>query len=124
MATHLLDDVQQVCDHVVMIDAGKLVVSGRDRLAARAHGLGHGRRRRPLAERWSPALEPTPGARRPTASTRAWSRSTSTATTSWTCSSRRRSPSCGLPLYRLSTAPTSLDEVFLDGAGRTIGGQP
>ncbi|MEO7371600.1 MAG: ABC transporter ATP-binding protein [Ilumatobacteraceae bacterium] len=28
MATHLLDDVQQVCDHVVMIDAGRLVVSG------------------------------------------------------------------------------------------------
>jgi len=28
MATHLLDDVQHVCDHVVMIDAGRLVVSG------------------------------------------------------------------------------------------------
>lgn len=28
MATHLLDDVQQVCDHVVMIDAGTLVVAG------------------------------------------------------------------------------------------------
>ncbi len=28
MATHLLDDVQQVCDHVVMIDGGRLVVSG------------------------------------------------------------------------------------------------
>ncbi len=28
MATHLLDDVQQVCDHVLMIDAGHLVVSG------------------------------------------------------------------------------------------------
>lgn len=28
MATHLLDDVQQVCDHVVMIDGGTLVVSG------------------------------------------------------------------------------------------------
>ncbi len=28
MATHLLDDVQQVCDRVVMIDAGKLVVAG------------------------------------------------------------------------------------------------
>ena len=28
MATHLLDDVQQVCDHVLMIDAGQLVVSG------------------------------------------------------------------------------------------------
>ena len=28
MATHLLDDVQQVCDHVVMIDGGRLVVAG------------------------------------------------------------------------------------------------
>jgi ABC-2 type transport system ATP-binding protein len=28
LATHLLDDVQQVCDYVVMIDAGRLVVSG------------------------------------------------------------------------------------------------
>jgi ABC-2 type transport system ATP-binding protein len=28
MATHLLDDVQQVCDHVVMIDGGRLVLSG------------------------------------------------------------------------------------------------
>ena len=28
LATHLLDDVQQVCDRVVMIDAGHLVVSG------------------------------------------------------------------------------------------------
>jgi ABC-2 type transport system ATP-binding protein len=28
MATHLLDDVQKVCDHVVMIDSGRLVVAG------------------------------------------------------------------------------------------------
>lgn len=28
MATHLLDDVQQICDQVVMIDAGRLVVTG------------------------------------------------------------------------------------------------
>ncbi len=28
LATHLLDDVQQVCDHVVMLDGGRLVVSG------------------------------------------------------------------------------------------------
>src|SRR5439155_2979966 len=28
MATHLLDDVQRVCDHVLMLDAGHLVVSG------------------------------------------------------------------------------------------------
>jgi ABC-2 type transport system ATP-binding protein len=29
LATHLLDDVQQVCDQVIMFDAGRLVVSGR-----------------------------------------------------------------------------------------------
>ncbi|MGH9276563.1 MAG: ABC transporter ATP-binding protein [Acidimicrobiales bacterium] len=28
VATHLLDDVQQVCEHVVMLDAGRLVVAG------------------------------------------------------------------------------------------------
>ena len=28
LATHLLDDVQAVCDHVVMIDAGRLVLAG------------------------------------------------------------------------------------------------
>src|SRR3546814_19930281 len=29
LATHLLDDVQQVCEHVIMLDGGRLVVSGR-----------------------------------------------------------------------------------------------
>ena len=28
MSTHLLDDVQQVCDHVLMIDGGRLIVAG------------------------------------------------------------------------------------------------
>ena len=28
MATHILDDVQRVCDHVVMLDGGRLVVAG------------------------------------------------------------------------------------------------
>jgi ABC-2 type transport system ATP-binding protein len=28
LATHLLDDVQRVCEHVVMLDAGQLVVAG------------------------------------------------------------------------------------------------
>jgi ABC-2 type transport system ATP-binding protein len=28
LATHLLDDVQQVCQHVVMLDGGRLVVAG------------------------------------------------------------------------------------------------
>src|SRR3546814_10453085 len=35
MATHLLDDVQTTCDQVVMIDAGRLVASGRDRKSTR-----------------------------------------------------------------------------------------
>ena len=30
MATHLLDDVQQVCDHVVMLDGGRLVLAGEN----------------------------------------------------------------------------------------------
>ena len=38
LATHLLDDVQQVCDHVVMIDAGTLVVTGATE--ALLHGTG------------------------------------------------------------------------------------
>ena len=48
MATHLLDDVQQVCDHVVMIDGGKLVVSGGTQSLLERTGLvtidvgGHG----------------------------------------------------------------------------------
>jgi ABC-2 type transport system ATP-binding protein len=29
VATHLLDDVQRVCDHVVMLDGGRLVLAGR-----------------------------------------------------------------------------------------------
>ena len=39
MATHLLDDVQQVCDHVVMIDAGRLVVSGQTESLLERTGL-------------------------------------------------------------------------------------
>src|SRR4051812_46445727 len=36
MSTHLLDDVQRVCDYVVMIDGGRLVVAGpTDSLLAR-----------------------------------------------------------------------------------------
>jgi ABC-2 type transport system ATP-binding protein len=36
MATHLLDDVQRVCEHVVMIDRGRLVLAGPiDRLIER-----------------------------------------------------------------------------------------
>jgi ABC-2 type transport system ATP-binding protein len=50
MATHLLDDVQNTCDQVVMIDAGRLVASGRTDELMETTGLvridvgGHGDR--------------------------------------------------------------------------------
>ena len=55
MATHLLDDVQQVCDHVVMIDAGRLVVSGPTDSLLERTGRRHRRRRAPMAPSSSPA---------------------------------------------------------------------
>ena len=114
MATHLLDDVQQVCDHVVMIDAGQLVVSGATDALLERTGAGH-RRRRHRHDELLAGLAPdrlhaelADGARS--------SRSPSTTTTSSTrCATR--SSALGLPLYRLSTRLTSLDEVFLRRAG-------
>ena len=93
MATHLLDDVQQVCDHVVMIDAGRLVVVRRDRLAARAHRRRH-RRRRPARRRARRRRSARVGAaggrrRRPRRGDR------STATHDLDAAARRRSPSSG-----------------------------
>ncbi len=112
MATHLLDDVQQVCDHVVMIDAGRLVVSGgTDSLLERTglvtvdvgtHGdeLVAGLARAGLAAVAEDGLVEV------------------------TVEGNRQMDLLldvvaeqGLPLYRLSTRLTSLDEVFLRLAG-------
>ena len=108
MATHLLDDVQQVCDHVVMIDAGRLVVSGAtDSLLERTGivTIDVGPRRDQLVARLTamdlPAVaadglvEVTVGAE--------------------SDMDRLRDviAELELPLYRLSTRLTSLDEVFL-----------
>ena len=111
MATHLLDDVQQVCDHVVMIDAGRLVVSGAtDSLLERTGvvTVDVGPRGDELVAAWPPG-----SCRR--SATRASSRSPSTGTTTSTPSRRRgrARPS----LYRLSARLTTLDEVFLHRAG-------
>ena len=54
MATHLLDDVQQVCDHVVMIDGGQLVVSGATDSLLERTGRRHRRRRPDAATSSSP----------------------------------------------------------------------
>ncbi len=114
MATHLLDDVQQVCDHVIMIDAGKLVVSGTtdsllDRTGIVTVDVGSAGRElvASLSQRAVHAVfdeglvevavdgEQQMDALRDTIA------------------------ELGLPLYRLTTRLTSLDEVFLKRAGAT-----
>jgi ABC-2 type transport system ATP-binding protein len=108
MATHLLDDVQKVCDHVVMINAGRLVVAGAtDSLLERSGTVtvDVGPRGAELID----ALRAT--------SLRA------TAVDGVVDVDIDGEPhldmlrdviaGLGLPLYRLSSRMTSLDEVFL-----------
>jgi ABC-2 type transport system ATP-binding protein len=112
MATHLLDDVQQVCDHVVMIDGGKLVVSGAtDALLERT-----GQVTVDVGPQWTeliPALGsaglravPIDGLVEVTVSGDADLDAV-----------RDVIAELGLPLHRLTNRLTSLDEVFLDRAG-------
>jgi ABC-2 type transport system ATP-binding protein len=112
MATHLLDDVQQVCDHVVMIDAGRLVVSGATdsllertgvvtvdvgpRAAELVVGLAH---RNLSAVADEGLVEVTVDGDDDLDTV------------------RDVVAELSLPLYRLSTRLTTLDEVFLRSAG-------
>ena len=104
LATHLLDDVQAVCDHVVMINAGQLVLAGpTDELLERAGHRpgGRGRRQRRARRRsWSAAAcaatvaggrQPRGRLRRPRRATR---RSTPSVTSSpsWACRCTRCPP--------------------------------
>ena len=93
MATHLLDDVQQVCDHVVMIDAGRLVVVRRDRLAARAHRAPSPSTSVRAATSSSPALAPRRARRGRRRRPRRGRRSTAT-TTSTRCATSSPSSGC------------------------------
>ena len=112
MATHLLDDVQQVCDHVVMIDAGRLVVSGGTDSLLERTGLvtvDVGRRGDELVAGLA-AVGLTAVA--------------DDGLVEVTVEGNQQMDLLrdviadnGLPLYRLSTRLTSLDEVFLRLAG-------
>jgi ABC-2 type transport system ATP-binding protein len=111
MATHLLDDVQQICDHVVMINAGKLVVSGATDSLLQRTGLitvdvGHG------GERLVEALT--------AAGLRAYAVDglveVKVDGDHHLDVVRDVVSDLGLPLYRLSSRSTSLDEVFVRGA--------
>ena len=109
MSTHLLDDVQRVCDYVVMIDGGRLVVAGptdsllertgvvtvdvgddgaAERLAARVIAIGM-------------AAEIADGVVQVTVSS-----------DDDLDQIRDAIAELGLPLYRLGSRLTSLDEVF------------
>jgi len=112
MATHLLDDVQQVCDHVVMIDGGKLVVSGAtDALLERT-----GQVTVDVGPQWTD-LVPVLGS----AGLRAMEVEGLVEVTvngdADLDALRDMIAELGLPLHRLTTRLTSLDEVFLDRAG-------
>ncbi|MGE0794645.1 MAG: ABC transporter ATP-binding protein [Acidimicrobiia bacterium] len=115
MSTHLLDDVQRVCDHVLMIDAGTLVVAGPTAALLEPTGalsvdVGDATAAEVLRARLAAdglqvavvaGLVELDGADEET---------------------RERVVQAvaelGLPLYRLGARSTSLDDVFLERAGR------
>ncbi len=125
VATHLLDDVQRVCDHVVMLDGGRLVVAGPTTGLLRRTGtlrveVGGGAEVvvAALAARSMVATLVDPG----------------TVDVGVAAAGAGAGPDAGapvedvvrdvladlgLPLYRLSSSFTSLDEVFLARAGTT-----
>jgi ABC-2 type transport system ATP-binding protein len=116
MATHLLDDVQQVCDHVLMIDAGKLVVAGETASLLERTGLVTV----DVGPRWT-ELGDALAARGDLLAT-ADEGLVEVAIDGPTQMNHLRDTiaELGLPLYRLSTRLTSLDEVFVRmAAGRS-----
>ncbi len=119
LATHLLDDVARVCDHVVMLDGGRLVVSGPTETLLHQTGkftvevnAGIGRLARALTERGltvvtgEAGLDGEAGALdvvvgpdpEPVLDT-----------------IRDALADLGLPLQRLSSQAASLDEAFMGG---------
>ncbi|MET0460485.1 MAG: ABC transporter ATP-binding protein [Ilumatobacteraceae bacterium] len=112
MATHLLDDVQQVCDHVVMIDGGQLVVSG----ATHSQLERTGQVTVDVGVRWSELVAGLERAGQ-TAAVLDGLVEVSIDDDRQLDVLRDVIADLGLPLHRLSTRLTSLDEVFLGRAG-------
>jgi ABC-2 type transport system ATP-binding protein len=112
MATHLLDDVQQVCDHVVMIDAGRLVVSGGTQSLLERTGVVtvdvglHGAELVAALAQLGVSATVDDGVVEVTLESDQQMDVV-----------RDVVADLGLPLFRLSTRLTSLDEVFLRRSG-------
>ncbi|MGQ0833239.1 MAG: ABC transporter ATP-binding protein [Microthrixaceae bacterium] len=114
LATHLLDDVQHVCDHVIMLDAGRLVVSGAtgsllERTGTLSVDVGPDRQ----------GLVDALGARSMSASLLNGVVEVQVTSDDDLDTVRDVVAELGLPLHRMTTRLTSLDDVFLDRAGRT-----
>ena len=108
LATHLLDDVQRVCDHVVMLDGGRLVVSGAtgsllERTGVLSVDVGTERA----------ALVVLLGERSLTATEAAGLVEVQIDGEADIDVVRDAVAELGLPLHRLTTRLTSLDDVFL-----------
>lgn len=113
LATHLLDDVQQVCDHVVMLDGGRLVVSGSTGSLLERTGL--------LTVDVGPDRAPLVAA----LASRALTASVVNGLVEVQVADERDADvvrdvvaDLGLPLNRMTARSTSLDDVFVDRAGR------
>jgi ABC-2 type transport system ATP-binding protein len=111
LATHLLDDVQQVCDHVVMLDGGRLVVSGStagllERTGVLTVDVG------PERDALVALLE----SRGLVAVSGAGTVDVQVQDDADVDRVRDAVAELGLPLHRLTSRNTSLDDVFLDKA--------
>lgn len=113
LATHLLDDVEHVCDHVIMLDAGRLVVSGATGSLLERTGILN--------------VDIGPDRDRLVAGLAA--RSLASSVVNGLVEVHVRADDdvdivrdvvagLGLPLHKMTARLTSLDEVFLDRAGR------
>jgi ABC-2 type transport system ATP-binding protein len=108
MSTHLLDDVQKVCDFVLMIDAGKLVIAGHTDALLERTGVV--------------AVDVGPRGPELVDALRALGHAVEFIEGSVELAMRDEADldvlrdavaRLGLPLYRLSTRLTSLDDVFV-----------
>lgn len=111
MSTHLLDDVQRVCDFVLMIDAGKLVVAGHTDTLLERTGI--------VAVDVGPDGAGLAAALQAAGLEARWDESTVELVLTDDADLdvlRDEVARLELPLYRMSTRLTSLDDVFVGGA--------
>jgi ABC-2 type transport system ATP-binding protein len=119
LSTHLLEDVQQVCDHVVMLDGGTLVEAGPTTTLLR----GTGTLRVDVGGRGGPVAEALTAGGLTAGLLADGSVEVPGADDATLDLVRDVVADLGLPLHALTVGRTSLDEVFLDRAGGGTSGR-